>query len=383
VEGVSGVKAMAEWRNCSGLRSFVAGTVDNVNPKEIPRAHRRTMGRMALLATLASRDAVADANLDEKTFESDRVSAVFGSTTGSAPVFEQFFREYFSRGGFDQIEGTLFMKVMSHTVAANVSAALGIRGRVLAPCSACASSTQAIGMGYEMIRDGIQDIALCGGAEDLHPTTAGVFDILHAASTHYNDSPHRTPRPFDANRDGLVVGEGAAVLVLEEYQQALARKARIRGEVLGYATCGDAHHMTFPSKEGMLRCMREAVRIAGISPGDLHYINAHATGTLIGDAMESEAIYDLVGDSVPVSGTKGYTGHTLAACGAMEAIFCLIMMEEGFLASTLNLDAIGPDCRQIAHVQQLIKCHPRFVLSSNFAFGGVNASLVLGAGQNA
>jgi 3-oxoacyl-[acyl-carrier-protein] synthase II len=229
-----------------------------------------------------------------------------------------------------------------------------------------------------MIQHGIQDVVICGGAEDLHPMSAGVFDILHAASTQYNDSPQKTPRPFDRHRDGLVVSEGAAAIVLEDYDRALARGAAIRGEVRGYASYGDVRHMTSPGKDGMLRCMREALDMAGISAKDLDYINAHATATKIGDPAEAEAIAELVGDAVPVSGTKGYTGHTLAASGAMEAVFCILMMEGGFLVPTLNLEEICPECEGICHLQQPVDSTPQLVMTSNFAFGGVNASLVLG-----
>jgi 3-oxoacyl-[acyl-carrier-protein] synthase II len=377
LEGLSGVQAMPEWGACAGLRSRVAGKVENINPKEIPRTYRRTMGRMAVLASLAARDAVADATLEKTVLQSKRTGVVFGSTTGSASIFERLFGDYIAGGGIESMEGTLFMKVMSHTVAANVAAFLGTKGRLLAPCSACASSTQAIGAGFEMIQHGIQDVVICGGAEDLHPMSAGVFDILHAASTQYNDSPQKTPRPFDRHRDGLVVSEGAAAIVLEDYDRAQARGAAIRAEIRGYASYGDVSHMTSPSKDGMLRCMREALDMAGISPKDLDYINAHATGTKIGDPAEAEAIAELMGDAVPVSGTKGYTGHTLAASGAMEVIFCILMMEGGFLVPTLNLEEICPECEGICHLQQPVDSTPQLVMTSNFAFGGVNASLVL------
>jgi len=378
VEGTSGIRAMPDWRRVAGLRSLVAGVVDGIDPKEIPRKYRRTMGRLAILGTFAANQAVADAGLDGETLASHRTGAALGSTLGSPTCLEQFFREIVATNDIQEQEGTLFMRVMSHTVAANVAAVLGICGRLVAPCSACASSTQAIGMGYEMIREGHQDVMICGGAEELHPATAGVFDVLHAASRNHNDAPHLTPRPFDRDRDGLVVSEGGAVVVLEEYGHARARGARIHAEVLGYATCSDVRHMTQPSQEGMLHCMTEAVRSAGISPRELDYINAHATGTEIGDPAEAQATRDLVGDAVPISATKGYTGHTLAACGAMEVIFCVLMMRDGFLAPSRNLDHIAEDCQGIAHVQRLTPASPRLVLSNNFAFGGVMASLVLG-----
>ena len=335
------------------------------------------MGRVGILAALASQDAMADANLGEDDVTSERTGVAMGSTTGSVPVLEHFFGSYLATGGILEQEGTNFMKIMGHTVAANVGTMLGVKGRLIAPCSACASSTQAIGYGYEAIKDGYQDLMFCGGADDLHPITAGVFDILHAASKNFNDAPHATPRPFDIRRDGLVVSEGGAVVVLEEYGRARERGAKIYGEILGYGTCCDGSHMTTPSQDGMVRCMRAALEAAAIQNTDLAYINAHATGTDLGDIAECQAIKELIGDKVPVSSTKGYTGHTLAACGAIELIFCLLMMKHGFIAPTLNLEEIDPACRGIGHVQEKIETELDLVMTSNFAFGGVNAVLIV------
>jgi len=217
----------------------------------------------------------------------------------------------------------------------------------------------------------------CGGADDLHPITAGVFDILNAASRNFNDAPNTTPRPFDIRRDGLVVSEGGAVVVLEEYGRARERGAKIYGEILGYGTCCDGRHMTSPSQEGMARCMRAALEAAAIQNTDLDYINAHATGTVLGDAAECQAIKELIGGTVPVSSTKGYTGHTLAASGAIELIFCLLMMKHGFIAPSLNLEEIDPACRGIAHVQKKLETDLDLVMTNNFAFGGVNAVLIV------
>lgn len=376
-EGKSGIRFMSEWQDIPGLNSLVAGVVEALPTSEIPRIHRRTMGTVALLGALAARDAVADSALEAQRVASERTGVMFGSTTGSGPVLEQFFRDFFEKG-FKEQQGTLFMKVMGHTVAANIASMLDTKGRLLAPSGACASSTQTIGMAYETIREGLQDIVICGGADDLHPITAGVFDIVYAASKNFNTTPHETPRPFDLDRDGIVVSEGGAALVLEEYRHARARGAKIYGEILGYATCRDGQSMTFPSKDGMLRCMKDALKTAKVEPRELDYINAHATGTEIGDAAEAEALRELLGDSVPVSATKGYTGHTLAACGAVETIFCLLMMTHNFLAPTLNLKNIDPACGGLNHLCHKIEANPERVLTSNFAFGGINASLVLG-----
>ncbi len=378
IEGVSGIRQMPEWRETAGLRCHVAGLVDGVEPRTIPRKARRAMGRMALLGTLAAKDAVASAGLDEDLVRSRRCGVAMGSTTGSPAELEKFFGAYLSTGGIEQQEGTLFMKIMSHTVAANVAGFLGVEGRLMAPSSACASSAQAIGMGYETIQHGYQDIMICGGAEDVHPTTAGVFDVVHAASKNYNDSPAHTPRPFDKDRDGLVVSEGGAAIVLEAYEHARNRNAPILGEILGYATCCSSGHMTSPDVQEMLFCMQEALRDADMHAEDLDYINAHATATEVGDVVEAEAIRLLAGTTVPLSGTKGYTGHTLGACGAIEAIFCLLMMKHGFLAPTLNCDELDPRCAGLDHVRELRHETPHRVMTNSFAFGGVNAVLILG-----
>jgi len=378
LDGRSGIRAMPEWDKYEGLKCHVAGKVDGIEPREIPRSCRRTMGRVAILAAFAVRQATELAGLNPESLDSDRVGVSMGSTTGSTGSLDEFFSGYRAPGGFSNLEGTLFMKVMSHTVAANIAALTGAKGQLLAPCSACASSTQAIGLGYQAVQNGSQNIMICGGADELHPTTIGVFDILSAASRRYNDRPDMTPRPFDRDRDGLVISEGAGVLVLEDYEHAVNRKAKIYGEVLSYSTCCNTVHMTQPSPDDMLRCMKDTLITAKCSPQDLDYVNAHATGTLMGDQAEAEAIGRLTGEAVPVSSTKGHTGHTLAGCGAIEAIFCLLMMQDGFIAPTLNLNEVDPACRGIAHVQQLIRCKPRIVMSNSFAFGGVNASVILG-----
>lgn len=378
IEGVSGIRAMPEWRETAGLRSHVAGLVDGVEPRTIPRKNRRAMGRMALLGALAAKDAVVSAGLDDEMVASHRTGVAMGSTTGSVAELERFFGGYLSSGGIEQQEGTLFMKIMGHTVAANAAGFLGVGGRLMAPSAACASSAQAIGMGFETIQHGHQDIVICGGGEDVHPTTAGVFDIVHAASKGYNDSPKRTPRPFDKGRDGLVVSEGAGAIVLEAYEHAQKRNAPVLGEVLGYATGCASGHMTAPDVEEMRFCMEEALRVADVKPEDLDYINAHATATELGDVSEADAIRLLVGNSVPVSGTKGYTGHTLGACGVIEAIFCLLMMNHGFLAPTLNCEELDPRCGGLDHILEVRDDGPNLVMTSSFAFGGVNASLILG-----
>jgi 3-oxoacyl-[acyl-carrier-protein] synthase II len=275
-----------------------------------------------------------------------------------------------------RLPSSMFFQCMSHTAAINVAQYLGLTGCVMATSAACASSLQAIGTGYESIRSGRQDVLLCGGAEELHPSVTGSFDVVFAASVKYNQTPQKTPRPFDKERDGLVCGEGSGMVVLEEYEHALERNAKIYAEVSGYSTCGSGIHISQSDKKSIIRCIHEALNDAQISPDEVDYINAHATGTLQGDKEEAGAIRDLFGESAPVSSLKGYMGHTLGASGALELIASLSMMEKGMIYPTLNLDEIAPDCRGINHVTEPIKKEINSVLKNCFAFGGINAALV-------
>jgi 3-oxoacyl-[acyl-carrier-protein] synthase II len=219
---------------------------------------------------------------------------------------------------------------------------------------------------------------ICGGAEELHFMHAGVFDVLYAASTTYNDQPDLTPRPFDRDRDGLVVGEGAGTIVLESLERATARGAHVYAEVLGYGTTCDGTHLTHPSAEGMARALESAMRTARVSPADIDYVNVHATATKAGDICESEATLRALGDETPVSSTKGQTGHTLGACGSIEVALCLAMMKEGFIAPTRNLQSVDPECRDLDYVMgDLRSATLDTVMTNNFAFGGINTSLIL------
>lgn len=374
--GRSGVRHMPAWDAWEGLATRVGATVEGVDEKSIPRESRRSMGRVALLAAMAAEQALTHARVDREYLRSGRAGVSVGQTVGSPAATELFF-DVLRKEGVRSLKSTTFLQLMSHSAAANVALMLKVTGRVLAPAAACASSSQAIGQGFEAIRDGYQDLMLCGGAEELHVSTAATFDILGGTSRAFNQSPSATPRPFEKRRDGLVVGEGGAILVLEERESALRRDAPILAEVLGYSTFCDAEHMSAPARAGMARTMGACLESAGVKAGEVDYVNAHATGTPLGDAIESQATADVVGGSVPVSSTKGLTGHTLAACGAMEAIFSVLMMQHGFIAPTHNLEEVDPACSGLRHVLEVEERPVRTVLSNNFAFGGVNTSLLL------
>ena len=373
----SAVQACAEWREVAEMASYVGSPISDFNGKEIPRKMRRTMGRLAQFAAASATDAVAQAGLDEATLGSGRVGVAVGSTLGSSAALEQFWNAYLTEGHTRSLKGGLFFQVMSHSAATNVALLLGVTGEALACNAACASATQALVLATERIRAGRADAMLAGGADELHPAATLTFDGVGGASTNFNDKPELTPRPFDADRDGVVVAEGSGIVVLESLAHARSRGATILAEVLGGATSCDARHMASPSPDGMANCMQLGLDDAGLDSDQIDYINAHATGTRVGDASEAEALHRLFGDRVPVSSIKGNLGHMQGACGAVEVAVCLEAMKRGVVPPTLHLERsdvaaidlpITPRRQPINHV-----------LTTNFAFGGVNTCLVLGS----
>ncbi len=375
-EGRSAVRRMDGWEQYTGLHSLVGAPVEMQGEKRIPRQKRRSMGRMSIFAAQAADEALADAGIVLNNEDPWRVGCILGSTMGSAKSINDAFEIMLPQKDLSRLNSTMFFQCMSHTAAANVAQYLGLNGSIMAPAAACASALHALGTGYDLIRLGRQDVLLCGGAEELHPTVTGSFDILFATSAKYNDAPQKTPRPFDKDRDGLVCGEGSGILVLEDYERAVKRKAKIHAEITGYCTTANGLHVSQSNKESMVSCMRQALGDAGLNPDDIDYINAHATATLQGDQEEAEAIRDIFGATVPVSSLKGYIGHTLGASGAIELAAALKMMEQGVIYPTRNLDAVSPDCGGIRHVLQPFKKRVKTVLKNGFAFGGINAALV-------
>ncbi|MEW6602377.1 MAG: beta-ketoacyl synthase N-terminal-like domain-containing protein, partial [Nitrospirota bacterium] len=275
-----------------------------------------------------------------------------------------------------EMPSSLFFQCMSHTAAINVAQHLGLTGYVMATSAACASALQAIGTGYELIRSGRQDVLLCGGAEELHPSVTGSFDVVFATSSKYNRTPQKTPRPFDKDRDGLVCGEGSGIVVLEEYEHALRRNAKIYAEITGYNTCGSGSHISQSEDKSIVQCVSETLKSAHITPQEVDYINAHATGTVQGDKEEAAAVNKIFGNSTPVSSLKGHIGHTLGASGAIELIASLEMMRKGIIYPTFNLDEVAPDCEGIKHVMKPVEKDINTILKNCFAFGGINAALV-------
>jgi 3-oxoacyl-[acyl-carrier-protein] synthase II len=373
----TGVVAMPEWDQVASLRTKVAGVCQRVEESEIPRHFRRSMGRVSILAALAAQEAIADSGLALEVIGSPRCGLSFGSTAGSSRSLEKFLERVISTRSLKGLQASTFLHFMSHTCAANLSQMFAIKGPIIASCTACVAGSQGIGFAYQAIRYGQADVMLGGGAEEMHYMDAGIFDIMRATSTEYNSRPELTPRPFDADRDGLVVGEGAGCLVLEEYEHATRRGARIWAEVLGFGNNSDGTHLTNPSSTGMAGAMRLAIEDAGIRADQIQHVNAHATATEAGDMAEAEATYNVFGDSVPVSALKGYMGHTLGASGAIESIASLVMLQQGFIPPTRNLERPDPRLAPIQHVMGAAReAKLSIVMNNNFAFGGINNSLI-------
>jgi 3-oxoacyl-[acyl-carrier-protein] synthase II len=375
--GVCATRAMPpSWNRFGRLRCQVACPVELRDPKAIPRSLRRTMSPMSIYAVQASTQALQHAGIDPAGIPSNpRVGCIMGSTTGSPQAITQTYEILLAKNEYVMLGASEFFRCISHTVALNVAQFFGIKGIVSATSAACASGLQAVGAAYDLIRLGRQDVILCGGAEELHETVVGSFDILYAASSQFNDSPSQTPRPFDARRDGLVCGEGAGVVVLESRDHALARGATILAEVVGYHTCSSGIHVSQSDDVSMTHCMKTALDGASLSPADIGYVNAHATGTPQGDAAEARAIHAVFGSDVPVSSLKGNMGHTLGASGPIELAATIETARSGTIYPTHNLAEIDPACAGIAHVQKNTPKQFTHFLKNSFAFGGINSAI--------
>ncbi|WP_283150655.1 beta-ketoacyl-ACP synthase [Silvimonas soli] len=374
----SGVVNLAQWGEYDGLNTRLAAPAA---PFELPketynRKRTRSMGRVAVMAVRTAELALADAGLlDHPVLTSGRTGVSYGSSTGTPDAVGDFGKMLLNKST-EGVNANSYLKMMSHTTAVNISVFFGLTGRVFTTSSACTSGSQGIGSAYEAIRYGQATVMVAGGAEELSVTEAAVFDTLFATSTR-NDTPHLSPRPYDADRDGLVIGEGACTLILEEYEHALARGAKIYAEVIGYGSNCDGSHVTQPSAATMAVAMQLALDDAGVSASQIGYINGHGTATEHGDIAETQASAQLFGKNAPISSLKSYMGHTLGACGALEAWLTIEMMNSGWFAPTLNLQNIDPRCGDLDYISsggRNIICN--YVMSNNFAFGGINTSLI-------
>jgi len=375
--GACATKTMPpEWNRYGKLRCQVGATIELRDAKAIPREKRRTMSPMSIYAVQASQQALAQAGIDGTSLATnDRIGCVMGSTTGSPIAITNTYELLLGKNEYMMLGASEFFRCVSHTVALNVAQYYGIKGIVSAASAACASGLQCVGVAYDLIRLGRQDVVLCGGGEEVHETTVGSFDILYAASSKFNDSPSQTPRPFDKDRDGLVVGEGSGVIVLEDYDHAVNRGANILAEVVGYHTCSNGTHVSQSDDASMKTCMLTTLEHAGLKPADVGYVSAHATGTTQGDAAEARALGAVFGPDVPVSSLKGNMGHTLGSSGPIELAATIEMMRTGTIYPTHNLREVDVDCRGINHVQTTTSRRFNAFLKNSFAFGGINSAI--------
>jgi len=385
-KGQSGVKVLRDDGLLSKhIHSRVFGTVDYPINYDFKRQYRKTMGPVAYYACQVAKDVLESSGLSQDFITSGRLGVAFGSTHGSPTVQREIYKTFFSDldSKFSSIGAVDYLRSMVHTTAVNISRMFGITGRIIASSTACTTSSQSIGYGYESIKYGMQDAMICGGADEYDTTTVAVFDNLLACSVKYNETPECTPRPFDANRDGLVVGEGGGAVLLEEYESAKKRGAQILGEVIGFACNNNGGDLILPNLDGITTTLRLALADAGITPDDVDFVSAHATATKMGDVIEAQAIAAVYGKGPLVTGLKSYMGHTMGTCGVIETVLSLYMMEQGFIAPTLNLENVDERCSMLRHTRELTDTETQIAAIQNFAFGGVNTCLLVKNGKNA
>ena len=369
------------------FRSRIAAEIPDFRPQDHLDAKRaKRFDRFAAVAVTSARLAVADAELDPEREDRDRVGVMMGSALGGAAFAESQVAPFLAEGP-RALNPMLALAVFPGAASCNIAIEYGFTGPNSTNSMSCASGTIAVGDAFHAIRDGRADVMLAGAAEvPLTPLIYASFSVIRAMSTR-NDDPARASRPFDIKRDGFVMGEGAAVLVLEERSRALARGARVYGEIVGYASTNDAYHMTAPRPDGRLagRAMRLALEDGDVRPDEVGYINAHASSTPLNDSTETAAIKQVFGDHayrLAVSGTKGYYGHALGASGAIEAAICALTLSHGWLPPTLNLEQPDPACDLDCVPGDGRHATPDVIASNSFGFGGINASLVLRRATN-
>ena len=372
----SGIRYMPDWEKYTDLRTKLGGPVESFTvPKHFNRKVTRGMGRVALMSVVCAENALTDAGLlNDPILKSGDAGVAFSSSAGSVDAVREFGCMLIDND-MSQMNATTYIRMMSHTSAVNMTVYFGLKGLTLPTSSACTSGSMAIGQAFEAIKYGKQTVMLAGGAEELSAAGAAVFDVLLATSG-MNDQPERTPRPFDQKRDGLVIGEGAGCLILEEYEHAKARGAKIYAEILGYGSNTDGQHVTRPDQEMMARCMQLSLKDAGVTADQIDYVSAHGTSTDQGDIAETQATAQVLGKK-PISSLKSYFGHTLGACGAIEAWLSIEMMHRKQFIPTLNLDEVDPLCGDLDYITgQVRPLNANIIMSNNFAFGGINTSLI-------
>ena len=375
-KGENAVQYMTDWDVAPELNTRLAAPVTHfTKPSHYKRKQVRSMGRVAMMSTRTTELALEEAGLlDHPSLTDGSTGIAFGSSTGSTPPLLAF-AKMMETGEMTGVTATSYIQMMAHTAPVNVGVFFGLKGRVITTSSACTSGSQGIGYAYEAIKYGRQKAMVAGGAEELCITEAAVFDTLYATSTK-NDAAKSSPRPFDQNRDGLVIGEGAGTLILEEYEHALARGATIYAELVGFGCNSDGQHVTQPTAETMQVAIEMALNDAQLTADQIGYVNAHGTSTDRGDIAESLATFNALGKK-PISSLKSYLGHTLGACGAIEAWASINMMNDGWFAPTINLTDVDPECADLDYIKgNGREMQTDYIMSNNFAFGGINTSLI-------
>ncbi len=374
-DGRSGIAAAPDFAE-AGLKSQIAGRPQIDLDQAIDRKQRRFMGDAAAYAYLATVQALAQSGLEQSVLHSPRTGLIMGSGGGS-PENQISAADTLRQRGIRRVGPYMVTRCMSSTVSACVATALGIRGLNYSVSSACATSAHCIGLGFQQIRFGLQDVMLVGGGEEVHWGMAMLFDGMGALSTRGNDAPATASKPYDAQRDGFVIGGGGGTLVLESLEHAQQRGATILGEVIGYGASSDGADMVAPSGDGAVDCMRQALDGQSAPPD---YINTHGTSTSVGDVAELRALREVFGDQVPAfSSTKSLGGHSLGAAGVHEAIHCLLMLQQGFIAGSINVNEPDTAVDGMPLVTRSRDAALRTALSNSFGFGGTNACLLLAA----
>ena len=372
----SGVKYIPEWDEYEDLNTRVAAPAIFEEPKHFSRKKARSMGKVSKMAVVATEQALTNSGLiGEAVISSIDTGIAYGSSTGSTDAVSDFAKMLIYKK-LDGLSATTYLRMMSHTCAVNIGVFFNSQGRIITTSSACTSGSQGIGYAYEAIKYGKQKVMLAGGAEELCPTEAAVFDTLYATST-LNDTPELTPKPYDVDRDGLVLGEGAGTLILESLDHATERGATILAEIVGFGTNSDGKHITQPTSGTMASAMQLALQDANVDCSQIGYVNGHGTATDQGDIAESKATEKIFGNKIPMSTLKGNIGHTLGACGAIEAFATINMLNDQSFMPTLNLSNVDPRCSELDFIMgdfRPINCN--YVMSNNFAFGGINTSLI-------
>lgn len=366
---------MKEWEKYDELTTKLGAPILNYTPpKTWNRKQTRSLGPVALYSVEAAGLALEMAGLlNDKSIKDGKMGVAAGSSTGSTAAVIDMAK--FFIGMENSCNANTYIKMMPHTTAANIALFYGLKGRLVPTSSACTSGSQAIGYAYEMIKFGRIEMMIAGGAEELCPSEAYTFNILYATSQK-NSTPKLTPQPFDINRDGLVIGEGAGYVVLESEESLKKRGATPIAEVVGFGSTCDGSHITRPQTPTMKEAMNLALRDANLSAENVGYINAHATATRQGDIAESIATYEIFGKKATISSLKSYLGHTLGACGGLESIASIEMMRQKLFYPTLNLNEVDNECAPLDYLVKAREIDTNFVMNNNFAFGGVNTSLI-------